>query len=99
MRLKLVLIASVLAAIIGAGSGIVIIYFTIGPHFMDPRFLRRAPGSFDLVTLLLPLLVALSASLFVYRHTHRRRKLQAALTVVFAMALSFAIYIVTPFVL
>ena len=92
MRLKLVLIASLLAAIIGAVSGIAFIFWTIGPFaFTGPQFTPH--GWRAVVMLLPPILLALSASFFVYRHTARRRKLQAALTVILTIALSLAVYI------
>ncbi len=75
MRLKLVLISSLIAAVVGAGSTIAIILLVFSS--LKPI---NAPGWLVLLTYLLPLLATLLASIFVYRHTARRRKLQAALT-------------------
>jgi hypothetical protein len=93
MRLKLVLIASLLAAIIGAGSSVAIIYWTIGPMGLNPRYIRPTPGWLAIVIRLPPVLLALFASFFVYRHTARRRKLQGALTVIMTIAFSLALCI------
>ncbi len=98
MRLKLVLIASLLAVLIGAGSSIAVVYWTIGPAaFIDPEFSRRAHGWLEVVMLLPAILFALLGSFFVYRHTARRRKLQAALTVILTLALSLAVHIAARF--
>lgn len=100
MRLKLVLIASLLAAIIGAGSSIAIVYWTIGTAaFIDPQFSRRSHGWLEVVMLLPPILLALLASFFVYRHTARRRRLQAALTVILTLVLSLAVHIAALFLI
>jgi hypothetical protein len=79
MRLKLVVIASLLAAIVGAGSCIGLVL-----------------GVFLLVTstLLLPIAAIIFSSIFVYRHTARRRRLQAFLTVVLATLLTLALFVV-----
>lgn len=85
MRLKLVIIASLLAAIIGSGSAIAILVWTLGSvarAITEPQFYHHD------WTLLLPLFFAVLAGLFVYRHTARRRKLQAVMTVVLAILLS-----------
>jgi len=75
MRLKLVLVSSLIAAIVGAGSAIAIILFAFAS--LKPI---TTPGLLVISTYLLPLLATLLASMFVYRHTARRRRLQAALT-------------------
>ncbi|MDQ5844090.1 MAG: hypothetical protein M3539_02205 [Acidobacteriota bacterium] len=88
MRLKLVIIASLIAAIVGAGSAIAIILFTFSSLEAS-----RTPGMLALSTYLLPLLTTLLAAVFVYRHTARRRKLQAALTVLMTLLLSLAFFV------
>jgi hypothetical protein len=92
MRLKLVLIASLLAAIIGAGSGIAIAYWSLGLWRSNFVYSFRGYGWLGVI-LLPPVLLSLLAGFFVYRHTARRRKLQAALTVILTVAISIAIYI------
>jgi uncharacterized membrane-anchored protein len=47
---------------------------------------------------LLPIATIIFASIFVYRHTARRRKLQAFLTVVLATLLTLALFIVVSIV-
>ena len=88
MRLKLVLIASLLAALVGAGSAIalvLLVFSSLGPI--------TTPGLLVLSTYLLPVLTTLLAAIFVYRHTARRRKLQAALTVLLALLLSLSLFV------
>ncbi len=95
MRVKLILISSLIAAIIGAGVPILIIWLTLGSflRIVDPQFERRSNGWPSLVLLLLPLVAAALTSIFVYRRTSRRRKLQAALTLMLVTVLSCAGYL------
>lgn len=88
MRLKLVLIASLIAAVAGAGSAIAIVLFLFSS--LDSM---KGPGLLAVATYLLPVLSTLFASIFVYRHTARRRKLQAALTVLISFVLTIAIFL------
>jgi integral membrane sensor domain MASE1 len=88
MRLKLVLIASLLSAIVGSGASIAII---LG-KFSSLKGLT-APDLLVALTFLLPVAAVVLASIFVYRHTARRRKTQALLTGVLAAFLSLAIFI------
>jgi hypothetical protein len=88
MRLKLVFTAALLAAIIGAGSAIAIILSAFSS--LKPL---TTPGLLVLSTYLMPALATLLATMFVYRHTARRRKLQAALTTLISVALTLAIFV------
>jgi hypothetical protein len=88
MRLKLVFVASLLAAIVGAGSAIAIILWVFSS--LKPV---TTPGLLVLSIYLLPGLATLLAAVFVYRHTARRRKLQAALTALISVALTLAIFV------
>ena len=88
MRLKLVLIASMLSAIVGSGASIAIV---LG-KFSSLKGLT-APDLLVASTFLLPVAAVVLASIFVYRHTARRRKTQALLTGVLAAFLSLAIFI------
>ena len=89
MRLKLVFISSVVAAALGAGSSIAIILYVSSS--LKPI---AAPGLFVLATFLLPAGATLLATIFVYRHTARRRKLQAALTVIISLILTIAFFVI-----
>ena len=88
MRPKLVFVASLLAAISGSGTSIAIIL--AASSSLKPM---SAPGALVLSTFLLPALTVLLASIFVYRHTARRRKLQAFLTGILSIILSLTVFI------
>lgn len=78
MRLKLVLAVSLIAAIVGAGSCIALVLGVFSARALS------SPGLLLISTLLLPLAAVVFASIFVYRHTARRRRLQAFLTAIIA---------------
>jgi hypothetical protein len=94
MRLKLVLISSLTAAIVGAGSVIAIILFVFSS--LKPI---ATPGLLVFSTFLLPILTTALASIFVYRHTARRRKLQAALTVLSSLVLILALFLLASIIM
>jgi len=89
MRLKLVLIASLIAAVVGAGAAIAIVIFV----FSSLESVTR-PGLIVAATYLLPITAIFFAAMFVYRHTARRRRLQAALTVLISFVLTLTIFVV-----
>lgn len=89
MRLKLVIIASFIAAFLGAGLAILLVLFV----FSSLESLS-SPGLFAFAIYLLPVLTTLPASIFVYRHTARRRKLQAALTAIMSLLLSLSLFLI-----
>jgi hypothetical protein len=88
MRLKLVVIVSLLAAIVGAGSCIALVLGVFSLRALS------SPSLLVTATLLLPIAAIIFASIFVYRHTARRRRLQAFFTVVLATLLTLALFIV-----
>ncbi len=91
MRWKLLIIASLLAALVGALPLLLGFYF--GALDVIPTTLSEAlikPDVRFLLTLLLPVAAIIYATVFVYRHNARRRLLQAILTVLFASAFTFA---------
>ncbi len=88
MRLRLVLLAALLAAIAGAGSCIAIVLAV----FSSLKPVSR-PGLLVSLTFLLPVAAVLLASNFVYRHTARRRKLQAFLTAILAIIISLCLLV------
>lgn len=84
MRWKLLLVASLLAAIVGAGAALGIAL---------ARGSANRPPAFDLTTaatLLIPLVAIVIASIFVYRHTARHRLLQSVLAGLSAALLTLA---------
>ena len=87
MRLKLVLAASVLAAVVGAGSCIALVLGVFSVQALS------SPGLLAASTLLLPIGTIVFASIFVYRHTARRRKLQAFLTAILATLLTLSLFV------
>lgn len=89
MRLKLVIAASVLAAVVGAGTSVALVLGVLAVKSLS------SPGLLATSTLVLPIATIVFASIFVYRHTAKRRKLQAFLTVVLATLLTLSIFILT----
>jgi len=87
MRLKLVIAASLLAAIAGAGSCIALVLGVFAVTSWSN------PGLLVTSTLLLPIASIIFASIFVYRHTARRRKLQAFLTATLSTLLTLALFV------
>lgn len=90
MRFKLILIVSCLAALVGSGISIAIV---LGA-FSSLQTLKT-PGFLVLSTFLLPIGAIVWATVFVYRHTARRRKLQAILTALLALALALTTFVTT----
>ena len=87
MRLKLVVAASVLGAVVGAGISIALVLGVFSVKTLSN------PGLLVTSTLLLPIATIVFASIFVYRHTARRRKLQAFLTAIIAILLTLGLFI------
>jgi len=93
MRLKLVICASSLAAIVGAGLCIAVLlaFFSAVKLFSYPSLLLVS-------TFFLPTAAIVFASIFVYRHTSRRRKLQAFMTAILATTLTIGILVLASIV-
>jgi hypothetical protein len=87
MRLKLVFAASVLAALVGAGSCIALVLGVFSAKALT------SPGLLVASTLILPVATTVFAAIFVYRHTARRRKIQALLTAIIAALLTLTLFI------
>jgi len=81
-----------LAAIVGAGSCVALVLGLFSLQALS------SPGLLVASTFLLPIAAIIFASIFVYRHTARRRRLQAFLTVVLATLLTLALFIVASIV-
>ncbi|HEY0005770.1 MAG TPA: hypothetical protein VGB17_13255 [Pyrinomonadaceae bacterium] len=75
MRWKLILIVSLLAAVVGAGATLIIITTLFGSEQS-----LRTSDLYVMGTLIFPVAAITFAGFFVYRHTARRRPLQALLT-------------------
>jgi hypothetical protein len=88
MRPKLVVGVSSLAALVGAGSCIAIVFGVFSS--LNPV---TRPGLLVAATFLLPVGATAFASIFVYRHTARRRKLQAFMTAILATLLILALFV------
>ena len=91
MRWKLLIIASILAALAGAFP--LLLGFYLGVLDVVPTTLSEAlirPDARFLLTLLLAVAVIIYATVFVYRHNARRRLLQAILTILLASTFTFA---------
>jgi len=87
MRLKLVFAASALAALVGAGSCIALVLGVFSAKALS------SPGLLVTSTLVLPVATIVFAAIFVYRHTARRRKIQALLTAIIATLLTLTFFI------
>jgi hypothetical protein len=89
MRWKLLVIASVAAAFLGCGLWSALVISVFG----NARTLARNDWLL-LATMILPVAIAFYSGVFVYRHTARRRKTQATITVIFALLLTLGTYLV-----
>lgn len=92
MRFKLILLTSLIAAVIGAGASIGLILGGLGS--IDFAYDSTAYRSFSWIALIIyvpPLLAAILAGVFVYRHTASRRKLQGTVTTLLVVLLSLAV--------
>jgi hypothetical protein len=83
LRWKLLIFVSLLAALVGTGTCFVAAYF-----LLDPARNLLVPGWVAAATLLVPLAAVTYACIFVYRHTARRRSLQAFATALLALLLT-----------
>jgi Ca2+/Na+ antiporter len=86
VRWKLLIITSLVAALVNTGGMHALAYWTTGiviaPGAPRPAVLARVA--------VIPLVLITLACIFVYRHTARRRKLQATLTALFSLVLTCA---------
>src|SRR5258705_647188 len=89
MRLKLIIAASSAASVVGAGLCIASVLAV--PSSAKPF---SSPGLLVLATFVIPVVAIVFASVFVYRHTARRRKLQAFLTAILATLLTISFFLI-----
>jgi hypothetical protein len=87
LRWKLLIITSLVAALVNAGGMRAFAYWSEGGATTQSAA-AVPPGT--LFGLAIYALVTTLACVFIYRHTARRRKLQAALTALFAVVLTLA---------
>ena len=83
MRWKLLIVAALLAAVVGAGACFAARYF-----LLDLARAPVSPGWIVAAMLLVPLAAMAYVGVFVYRHTARRRALQAVAAVLLAALLT-----------
>ncbi len=96
MRWKLLVLVSLIASLVGCGIAIAIIFFLSGSSD------AAAPKNFDVIALaplIFPVAMIIVASFFVYRHTAKRRRLQAIATALLSAILMIAFFFVTMMVL
>ena len=91
MRWKLLIISSLVAALINTGGMRALAYW-----MMDPTTCVPTPRPTVIFAVLaMPVLFITLACIFVYRHTARRRKLQAALSALFTLILTLLLLLIT----
>src|SRR5258708_157247 len=95
MRWKLLVLVPLIAAIVACGAWSLLIMIVMGPvRPSEPHDWLYLAGSTThwlvLASAAVPLAMAGFAGFFIYRHTSRRRKTQAVLTVLLALLLSIA---------
>jgi chromate transport protein ChrA len=93
MRLKLIISASLLAAVLGAGACTAILL-----AFFSSLRISSSPGLLVVSTFVLPTAAIVFASVFVYRHTSRRRKLQAVMTALLSIILTISFFVIASIV-
>ena len=87
LRWKLLVITSLVASVAGAGLCEAFAYLLSASTVSERTF-----NLLNLATLVPPIASITYATIFVYRHTARRRKLQAVLTALFSLLLTTAIF-------
>jgi hypothetical protein len=93
MRWKFLFITALAAAIVGCGLWCVFAITTFG----SARALARN-DSLLLVSTVIPLGVTALAAIFVYRHTSRRRRTQALVTVIVTLFFTVGVYLAASLV-
>jgi heme/copper-type cytochrome/quinol oxidase subunit 2 len=88
LRWKLLTLASLVAALVGAGACIA------AARFLDAPARGLTQSGWVAAALVVPVAAITFASVFVYRHTARRRALQAAATALLAALLTLTALLV-----
>lgn len=98
MRLKLILLTSFVGAILGSGLPVLIITITLGRRgFLLAKSYPASDNWASGAILLIPVITALFSGIFTYRHTARRRKLQALLTGILVLVFSAVAFVAVTF--
>ena len=88
MRWKLVVVTSLTAAVVACG-----LWSTLAIGIFGSARAMARSDSILLSSLIIPLSITALASLFIYRHTARKRKTQAVITVLLAFMFTPIAYI------
>lgn len=92
MRWKLIVITTLVISLISAGLQITLLRLLFGCSFyLNCTAAAGQTSKFDLLSIL-TLVLSFMAAFFVYRHTARRRKLQAVMTFIFSILLTITFY-------
>jgi hypothetical protein len=94
MRWKLLMIASLLATVAGTGLTLLLIFV-----LSRPGTGHEVNGLYLLGSLLFPLAAITYATIFVYRHTARRRSLQAILAALISIFLTLTVMLASSMLL
>ena len=93
MRVKLLVLTAFVGAILGACASLGAVAGILGRRgLVLARYNYRPDTTVAFVICLILVVCALLSATFVYRHTARRRKLQAVLTGSLALILSLVLY-------
>lgn len=84
MRWKLLVLVSIVAALIASATWFLLIFL----FFNGSESILPLNGELWPLSLILPFLLTAFAAFFVYRHTSRKRKTQAAITVLAVLTLT-----------
>ena len=94
MRFKLIIIVSIVVSIIGYAGTDLLLYLAFGSiELTHPR------GFWLIAACLIPALVVLLGGFFIYRHTAKRRVLQALLSVVISVFIILSLFLVSVIVI
>ena len=94
MRWKLLIVVLMVATFAGFGGWLAL---TIGVFGTAANLTRQSVWFF--VSLLIPFFFVVFSAVFVYRHTSRRRKLQAVTTAILVAVFTLAAYVVAATIL
>ncbi len=96
MRLKLVLLTSLIGTVLGAGASIAVTVGVLGRRgLMMAGLGYRTDDWIGFLILAISFVTAVITAFFVYRHTARRRKTQATITGILVLILSVAAFALT----